>query len=73
MALPIMTVDNMEDAETMKILVGAKAYDADLWRLTRESGFQFGKVDTLIVAGQWIEMKYKMMKRRRELNGERKH
>lgn len=61
MALPVMTVDTLE-AHALRTLCCVKHYTEDRYMLNRSSGFVPGNVNTLTVAGEYLEQKYAEMR-----------
>lgn len=63
-ALPAMTVDTMQEAESLQLLTCKLAYDGPRYRIMSKSGFRDGDLRTLARAGDWLDEMYRNVVRK---------
>jgi hypothetical protein len=63
-ALPIGSVNSEQEAKDLIVLVGCASYDEKRYCITPMSGFERGNINSMDVAGKYIEDMYQILRSR---------
>ena len=61
-ALPVTSVDTLEDAEALVIRTCKRSYDDSRYLINGESGFRHGNYHTIERVGHYLERNYEEMR-----------
>ena len=53
-----MSVDTVEEAKKLQTLCGSLSIDGERYLINRSSGFRTAEVDSMDIAGEWLEGMY---------------
>jgi hypothetical protein len=72
MALPVMSVESLEEADDLRMLTCSKVPREDRFVISWNSGFVRSDVDSMDVAANWLNELYQRVIRKEQHNGSKR-